>query len=51
MFELQHEQVDVPDFPHSRALNIYAVHLMKIFLRSGFASETKGSLGSNTLSY
>lgn len=51
MFELQHKQADVPDFSHARALNIYAVPLMKIFVRSGFASETKGSLGSNTLSY
>lgn len=47
--ELQHKETNVPDLSHSCALNLYAAPLMKIliFLRSGFASKMKGSLGSN----
>ena len=48
--ELQHKETNVPDFSHSRALNLYAAPLMQILIlpRSGFASKMKGSLGSNT---
>ena len=49
MCELQHKETNVPDLSHFHALNLYTAPLMKIliFLRSGFASEMKGSLGSN----
>lgn len=47
---MQLKETNVPDFSHSRALNLYAAPLMQIliFPRSGFASKMKGSLGSNT---